>query len=978
MVYVTTSPSRASGNSSMTNGNAGCFASTTTSKKQKVHTNVQEGTFVFQVTRPEMLAIRRLQDLYEYHQRGTGNLDFGSLVGDEGASLRSSFASDPTANPVLSALSNEDRQQQQQKQHDQTQTYQKVPKQQQQTKQSTSTWFGTNFIGDSIDLNDNEDNTTLGTPVFKNDEMISVDMIVMTKRICHLLELKSFCSSNCTAMKSYNNASIIDMASTTATPAAVPTNTKHDDTDNDDDDDGVHFHPSLDDDEVNAEYGQQHRVDESDEKTVVPDNASVTTAATHASQPIATATFARLSDHSGWITIEVNGEDYVDQVAVEAGLYTFYVDNFSSGGITPRRHPMDDSSSLLSTENCIQDIVHIQPMTQIYCDYKVIHPVTKVEFYRIQRTNSSYFPLWVHNIQYANDSQRFPNIYKLLPISKYKYGTFAYRALQGTVLRSIPDCSETSKVHSDKAIVRINEIVVADLIRESPIPVFGNGPFMRLNSYGWLFEKKLHERVFEPIPIQSGHWEFLVCSSWSFDMSNSVDSFAGSTNIKSKTEQQLQQQKEECIMVFQQPLGRSFLHDGYVAKLHVGDIIQCDRKITVHNKQSASSSSENGSSPRRTIPTTSYDLYRVILNDTNSGWIIDNYNTTIANDYNDDSNINCTTKPAMLQLLSSDEIDIVQIDTVTKSLDPPTKDELNINTTVHDTNDDEYYDECDEESSATDEWTPALVREIASVCGSILKEIDYQPIGNVLKFETRDMILINVFCSTRTVQTAFEDFVDFESIGMNHTSKHGGPFGTSNMMYQCYRNCSIRQLTKILQITVVTLMSKAVVSMTSSSHEDEEDDKHVLGMDDDDQKENSISGQRFFVDGNDWDDIEDEKKDESDSILDETLENVLSRNTALLDALAFRASSRKCNNRKKTNRKKIHTRLYFREIREQELIRKNIIREKKVRDELLRCEMDILKLLSKRQQLWETVQQFEEQRSIKSQQHSKIRLYQMN
>jgi hypothetical protein len=918
MVYITTSPSRASGKSSMTNGHAACFTSTT--KKQKVYTNVQEGIFVFQVTRPRLMPIRRLQDLYEYHQRGTDNLGFGG-IGDA-YSLMSSFGSHPTTNQVTSNLS-DDKQQQQLQQ----------PTNQQQQK---SSWLNLNLqqiqYGDD-DIDTDEDDTTLGTPVFKIDELISVDMIVMTRRVCRLLELKSFCSSNCSPMKSYNNASIIDISSTVVSRQNPTTPTNHNNSKNECDsadidnqwiggqtlgglqlkNDDEHFHPSSD------EEGEC--VDESDEKTIAPDLESVSTAATRMSQPLTTAAFARLSDHSGWITIEVNGEDYVDQVTVEAGLFTFYVDNFSSGGVTARRHPMDDSSLPLATENCIQDIIHFQPMTQIYCDYKVVHPITGVEFYRIQRSNASYFPLWVHNIQYSNDKQRFPDSYKLLPISKYKIGNFAYRALQDTVLRSIPDCSEKSKVHSVKAIIRTNDVVVADFIRESPVPAFGNGPFMRLNSYGWLFEKKLHEAIFEPIPIQMGHWEFIVSSSQSFDMSSSSDNVTeGSSSVKDK----------ECIFAFTQPLGRSFLRDGYTAKFVVDDIIQCDRKIVV-----------NGSA------TANYELYRVILNDTESGWIMNNFDKVVReNDVKSNS-----TNTAVLQLLSCDEINYVK-----KSIDPPTEDDDNNALLFHSDDDD------DDDSDAEDEWTPALVRGIASACGCNLTEIGYQPVGNVLKFETSDMILIHVFCSTRTVQTAFEDFVDVESSAITSSSRHGY---CSNMMYQCYRNCSVRQLTKLLQITIVTMMSKTVFTMNS---QDESTDG------DDDQKENTTR-QRYF-DG-DWDDIEDEKKDEAEGILDLTLENVLSRNTALLDALAIRASSRKSNNTKK-HRKKNTTRLFFRESKEQEFVARNVAREKKVRDELLRCDMDILKLFAKRQQLWEAAQQFDEQRVVQSQQHSKIRLYQMN
>ena len=56
----------------------------------------------------------------------------------------------------------------------------------------------------------------------------------------------------------------------------------------------------------------------------------------------------------------------------------------------------------------------------------------------------------------------------------------------------------------------MNEMVVVDVVRDSPFK-HGNGPFLRLaDGSGWLFEYKHKEKMMEEVPIDLGRWVFRV------------------------------------------------------------------------------------------------------------------------------------------------------------------------------------------------------------------------------------------------------------------------------------------------------------------------------------------------------------------------------------------------------------------------------------------------------------------------------------
>lgn len=474
-----------------------------------------------------------------------------------------------------------------------------------------------------------------------------------------------------------------------------------------------------------------------------------------------TESYARLSDMTGWIQISKNDIQYCSQIPVESGIYGFYVDN-APNGLKTRYHPVDDSTELLPVEKMESNrLLKLEPMIKIYCDCKVTHPVTGVNFYRLQIANSFYFPQWVHDKQCSSEpSHQRPEIYKLLPCEKItetsnKRQQFAYQVLQGTVVRGRPDCTEEAKLIKLGYVVQKGDLIVGDLLRESPRPENGNGPFIRLTSTNpseknrlWLFEKKLHQNILKRIPVVYGLWEFqVVPAQWSNEcqpIDDHVNFGAG-------------------IFVYKQPLDRCMsTNETTVAFLKVGDYIQCDCKLVQEAAGGDETAAEyellNGSKMNNCY-------YRVILSDGNFGWVSDK--------------VILGTKPARLQLLTS-----CQRDTIDGSFPD---------------------DECGS-------WSTEFVRGVAAAaCDKSIKEIVYQPVGNVLVFQTADYVQINVFCSTKTVQTAFEHSVDTETddvtIDHDNESNNLQAFKNVAMIYNCHRDCkTTKALFEIMKISVVEMM----------------------------------------------------------------------------------------------------------------------------------------------------------------------------
>jgi hypothetical protein len=204
--------------------------------------------------------------------------------------------------------------------------------------------------------------------------------------------------------------------------------------------------------------------------------------------------YLRLADHTGWLFVHKHGTRRMRQVPVKIGLWAFFVDNFPVGQHL-RRHPTDRRDLLvfeqLTDEQNNKPLTYM-PQQKIYCDRKVTHPDTQVNYYRVQGTTG-----WVFD-------QRGENI-MLIDASRIRTGLFAYRALTEIAIRSQTYLGDEYKT---KRSVQQHDIVAVDVVRESPYP-HGNGPFLRLtDGAGWLFEQQRHEVVMKEIPVEVGSWSF--------------------------------------------------------------------------------------------------------------------------------------------------------------------------------------------------------------------------------------------------------------------------------------------------------------------------------------------------------------------------------------------------------------------------------------------------------------------------------------
>jgi len=199
--------------------------------------------------------------------------------------------------------------------------------------------------------------------------------------------------------------------------------------------------------------------------------------------------FLRLSDGSGWLFEQKYGEKCMRRIPVETGLWVVYVDNYPAGQ-SLRSHPVDRSSVK------VKGVVYL-PMQKLYCDRKVHHK--GVNYFRVQGTEG-----WVFDVRPQEDET---NRYMLLDESMVKTGLFAFRSLARIAIRNRPVVGDDSRTIWS---VSENQIVVVDVVRESPHK-HGNGPFLRLaDGCGWLFEYKYKEKLMEEIKVEPGKWVFLV------------------------------------------------------------------------------------------------------------------------------------------------------------------------------------------------------------------------------------------------------------------------------------------------------------------------------------------------------------------------------------------------------------------------------------------------------------------------------------
>ncbi|KAL7456672.1 hypothetical protein ACHAWC_008146 [Mediolabrus comicus] len=239
--------------------------------------------------------------------------------------------------------------------------------------------------------------------------------------------------------------------------------------------------------------------------------------------------FLRLSDKSGWLFEKKYGVIVAKQLPVEKGLWAFYVEN----RMTLKANPTGLYDTYYSTV--------YEPMQLIYCDRKVISPVTKIASYRVQGTDG-----WVK--EKGDDGELY-----LRSENDIKTGLFAYEVAEGSSPISVyskPYVGDTIRL---PVVFNVGEIVTCDVIRQSPHN-YGNGPFLRLNDgWGWVYERMndpAHGRM-RQLTIEEGNWTLVVEQSAGIAMRrHPVDRF----------------DKGDCLcepyVIFQQ-----------------GEIVRCDRRI---------------------------------------------------------------------------------------------------------------------------------------------------------------------------------------------------------------------------------------------------------------------------------------------------------------------------------------------------------------------------------------------------------------
>jgi hypothetical protein len=196
--------------------------------------------------------------------------------------------------------------------------------------------------------------------------------------------------------------------------------------------------------------------------------------------------YLRLADHSGWMFERKKGEVFMKRMPVDVGLWTLYADNFPVG-IHLRNHPIDLLHKFTVADLLLKPNVSILPMQKIYCDRKVTDG-NGIQFYRVQGIDNA----WVFDKRIISGEE---DHFMLLPENKVRTGLFAYQILDHVAIRSSTSVSKKVKT---SLIGRPGDLVVGDVLRESPFQA-NNGPFLRLtDGSGWLFVYKYDDQPLFP------------------------------------------------------------------------------------------------------------------------------------------------------------------------------------------------------------------------------------------------------------------------------------------------------------------------------------------------------------------------------------------------------------------------------------------------------------------------------------------------
>jgi hypothetical protein len=216
--------------------------------------------------------------------------------------------------------------------------------------------------------------------------------------------------------------------------------------------------------------------------------------------------FLRLADCTGWLYTVAFGAPTMRRVDdVKTGLWVFYVDSYPHG-IALRRHPVD-RDTVTDVRGVGQQFgVNYHPMQNLYCDRKVMHPSSKVTYYRVQGTTG-----WVcdrvSTFQRHRGGGGGEDELVLLEERKVKNGLFAFAVTTTVGIHSQPT---TEPNFGTGFNVVGGEIVVANRIRE-PRGNNGDGPFLHLTGWlGWMCASKAGVTQMKAIPVDEGCWRVRV------------------------------------------------------------------------------------------------------------------------------------------------------------------------------------------------------------------------------------------------------------------------------------------------------------------------------------------------------------------------------------------------------------------------------------------------------------------------------------
>lgn len=220
--------------------------------------------------------------------------------------------------------------------------------------------------------------------------------------------------------------------------------------------------------------------------------------------------FLRLSDGSGWILAKEQNRDLVKRILVEEEpieddqpVWTFRADNLPKG-VDLLRHPVEHLSSKENLFPPDEGGRTFRPMQEIVCDRKVQCSNNGSNFFRVQGTCG-----WVLDRTQRPGNNHYRQL--IIPSRLVEPGLFAFRILapDGLQIRKACHVGDGSS-NLTSANVQYGEIVIASLVRQSPLNN-GNGPFVRLSDgSGWLFQHQQGRRLLEEVPVQSGRYELCL------------------------------------------------------------------------------------------------------------------------------------------------------------------------------------------------------------------------------------------------------------------------------------------------------------------------------------------------------------------------------------------------------------------------------------------------------------------------------------